>query len=63
MSRMGALIIDLQEAIAAGESVEVIARNFDVPVRWVLEASDLMDGYCNEDEGLSGLIAEVSGDS
>lgn len=43
MSKMSSLVIDLQEAIEAGEAFEVIARNFDVPVHWVFEAAKMLD--------------------
>ena len=43
MSKMSNLVIDLQEAIANGDSFEVIARRFDVPIRWVFEAADMLD--------------------
>lgn len=43
MSKIGSLILDLQEAIATGESFEVIARHFDVPVSWVLEAAEMIE--------------------
>lgn len=43
MSRMGSLILDLQEAIESGLSFEVIARRYDVPVQWVIDAASMMD--------------------
>ena len=43
MSKMSDLMIDLQEAIENGDSFEVIARQFNVPLRWVLDAADAMD--------------------
>lgn len=51
MSKMSSLVIDLQEAIATGESFEVIARSFDVPIHWVIEASKMMDDYDVADPG------------
>lgn len=43
MSKIGNLVLDLQEAIENGDSFEVIARRFDVPVRWVFEAADMLE--------------------
>lgn len=43
MSKMSDLMIDLQEAIENGDSFEVIAKQFNVPLRWVLDAADAMD--------------------
>ncbi len=46
MSKMGALVLEMQEAIANEVlSFEQIARMFDVPVSWVLEAAKMMDDY------------------
>jgi len=45
MSRMSSLVIDLMEAVETGASFETIARQFDVPVRWVMEAAELMDTW------------------
>jgi hypothetical protein len=42
MSRMSSLVIDLMEAVETGASFETIARQFDVPVRWVMEAAAMM---------------------
>jgi len=49
MSKMSNLVLDLQEAIANGDSFEVIARHFDVPIRWVFEAADMLDNYDDAD--------------
>ncbi len=43
MSKMSDLMIDLQEAIENGDSFEAIAKRFDVPVRWVLQAAESLD--------------------
>ena len=43
MSKMSDLMIDLQEAIENGDSFEAIAKQFNVPLRWVLDAADAMD--------------------
>jgi hypothetical protein len=43
MSKMSDLMIDLQEAIENGDSFEVIAKQFNVPLRWVLDAAEAMD--------------------
>lgn len=43
MSKISSLVLDLQEAIASGEAFEVIARQFDVPVSWVLEAAQMIE--------------------
>lgn len=61
MSRMSSLVLDLQEAISDGVPYETIARNFDVPIRWVFDAAALMDPMDDVDE-LARLIADVSGD-
>lgn len=51
MSKIGNLVLDLQEAIENGDSFEVIARRFDVPVRWVLEAADMLSDFNDADPG------------
>lgn len=43
MSKMSDLMIDLQEAIENGDSFEAIAKQFNVPLRWVFDAADAMD--------------------
>ena len=43
MSRLKNMVFDLQEAVASGKPFEEIARNFDVPVRWVIDAANMMD--------------------
>lgn len=57
MSRMSSLVIDLMEAVETGASFETIARQFDVPVRWVMEAAELMDNPQDSDPG------EMDGDA
>lgn len=57
MSRMSSLVIDLMEAVETGASFETIARQFDVPVRWVMEAAELMDNPQDPDPG------EMDGDA
>ena len=51
MSKIGNLVLDLQEAIENGDEFEVIARRFDVPVRWVLEAADMFNDFNDADPG------------
>lgn len=43
MSKMSNLVLDIQEALQNGDEPEVIARRFDVPIRWVFEAADMLD--------------------
>lgn len=43
MSKLKSLVIEMQDAIVSGLSYETIARQFDVPVHWVIEAADMMD--------------------
>lgn len=66
MSRMGSLVLEIQEAIANGKRYGDIARSLDVPVKWVFEAANMMDDMENNSEPniaeLSGLISEASGD-
>ena len=57
MSKMSSLVIDLMEAVETGASFETIARQFDVPVRWVMEAAELMDNPQDPDPG------EMDGDA
>jgi hypothetical protein len=57
MSRMSSLVIDLMEAVETGASFETIARQFDVPVRWVLEAAKMLDDSLDADPG------EMDGDA
>ncbi len=57
MSRMSSLVIDLMEAVETGASFETIARQFDVPVRWVMEAASMMDNPQDPDPG------EMDGDA
>lgn len=35
MSKMGDLIIDIEQRLAEGDSPEVIAKELDIPVEWV----------------------------
>jgi hypothetical protein len=51
MSKMSNLVIDIQEAIENGDEFEVIARRFDVPIRWVLKAAKMLDEYNDADPG------------
>ena len=51
MSKMSNLVIDLQEAIENGDSFEVIARRFDVPIRWVFDAADMLNDFNDADPG------------
>ena len=51
MSKMSNLVIDLQEAIENGDSFEVIARRFDVPIRWVFDAADMLNEFNAADPG------------
>lgn len=53
------MLIDIQDAIATGESFEVIARQFDVPVKWVLDAADMLDGYNGYDDSMDGDAASA----
>lgn len=43
MSKIGSLILDLQDAIDSGAPFEVIARHFDVPVSWVVDAAQMIE--------------------
>lgn len=43
MAKMKSLVTDLQDAISTGATYAEIARQFDVPVKWVFEAADMMD--------------------
>jgi hypothetical protein len=50
MSKMSDLILDLQEAIAEGYlGFADIARKFEVPLSWVVEAAEMMGEYEGED--------------
>ncbi len=42
MSKMSNLVIDIQEALENGDDPQVISRRFDIPIRWVFEAADLL---------------------
>lgn len=63
MSKMSSLCLDLQEAIASGASFEVIARQFDVPVQWVIDAARMAEDIEDySDSMLASDISKISGD-
>lgn len=53
------MLIDIQDAISTGESFEVIARQFDVPVKWVLDAADMLEGSNYYDDSMDGDAASA----
>lgn len=54
MSKLKSLVIEIQDAIVSGLSYETIARQFDVPVHWVIEAADMMDEPSEPSDSMDG---------
>lgn len=42
MSKIGDVLIDIEERIGRGESVDSIAKELNVPLRWVQHTEDEM---------------------
>ena len=51
MSKMSNLVLDIQEALENGDEPEVIARRFDVPIRWVFDAAVMLNEFNDADPG------------
>ena len=60
MSKMGDLLIAIQEAIEAGElTFQEIAAQYDVPLDWVVQANEeLAEQYAAEYDGQPDELTE-----
>ena len=59
MSRMADMMIDIEEALSAGEPAESVARRLRVPMKWVLDTEERLT-YGNEDDAFAIEAAEIA---
>lgn len=63
MSRMGEIVMEIEELLLSGRlSNELIAKALNVPVEWVDETEERLSGYDIECETTDGYDDSMDGD-